>query len=373
MAGIYIHVPFCFSRCGYCDFYKTTKLDQMDPYFESLKNEISIRSSDFSVTVDTVYLGGGTPSLLSRDNIGELYNWLHEHFNFSPSVEWTIEVNPDDITPLYLTSLLETGFNRLSIGIQSFNDEDLRQMGRRHNAKQAIEAIKAAQTAGFKNISIDLIYGLPWSNEEMFAKSLKIMQYLSVQHLSAYHLIFEAGTQFHTLLKKGIYKEVEDESSLNQYYMLRMAAKEAGFTHYELSNFCQPNFESKHNSSYWSGEPYIGFGPGSHSFYNNFRSWNKGNLGLYNAQKYELIYEKEELTSMDAYNELIMLGLRTSKGVDLSKVRTEFAHYYDHLLAESERRIAQNHLIIENDFLKCTPEGWFLSDAIIQELFLLNG
>lgn len=372
MAGIYIHVPFCFSRCGYCDFYKTTKLDQIDPYFKSLKNEISIRSSDFSWSVDTVYLGGGTPSLLDRNKIGELYDWLHKHFNFSPSVEWTIEVNPDDITSEYLNCLLDTGFNRLSIGIQSFNDEDLRQMGRRHNAKQAIAAIDRAQQAGFKNISIDLIYGLPWSNESMFAKSLEVMQNKSVQHLSAYHLIFEEGTQFHTLLKKGIFKELDDESSLNQYYMLREAAGNAGFLQYELANFCQPGFESKHNSSYWEGKPYIGLGPGSHSFINNIRSWNKGNLGLYNAQKYDLLYEQEILTSTDAYNEIIMLGLRTSKGVELSKVRKDFSHFYDQLLAESEKRIAQKHLIIENGFLKCTPDGWFLSDAIIQELFVTN-
>lgn len=372
MAGIYIHVPFCFTRCGYCDFYKTTKLDQMDPYFASLKNEVAIRSTEFTWSVDTVYLGGGTPSLLSRDRIGELYNWLHQYFKISPSAEWTIEVNPDDITPKYLSSLLYTGFNRLSIGIQSFNDEDLRQMGRRHNAKQAMDAIKNAQSSGFKNISIDLIYGLPWSNESMFAKNLEVMQMLSVQHLSAYHLIFEKGTQFHTLLKKGVYKEVDDESSLKQYYMLREAAQTAGFEQYELANFCQPGYESKHNSSYWKGEPYIGFGPGSHSFYNNSRSWNKGNLGLYNAQKYDLLHEKEELTPLDGYNELIMLSLRTSQGVDLSKVRINFSQYYKHLITESEKRIAQKHLIIEDDFLKCTPDGWFLSDAIIQELFVIN-
>lgn len=372
MAGIYIHVPFCFSLCGYCDFYKTTKLDQIEPYFSALKSEISLRSPNFPFSIDTVYLGGGTPSLLSRDKLQELFDWLHEHFSFSPSVEWTIEVNPDDITESYVSSLQKTGFNRLSIGIQSFNDNDLRQMNRRHTSKQALEAIKKSQSSGFENISIDFIYGLPWNNESQFAQNLELFQTLSVQHLSAYHLSFEAGTQFHTLLKKGILKEVNDESSLKQYNMLREAALRAGFIHYELSNFCLPNFESKHNSSYWSGEPYIGFGPGSHSFYNNRRSWNTGNLGLYNAKKFNEIHETEELTLLDAYNETIMLGLRTAKGVDLDRLKRDFSSYYNHTLKASEQRVAQNHLVIEDGFLKCTPHGWFLSDAIIEELFIVN-
>lgn len=372
MAGIYIHVPFCFTRCGYCDFYKTTRLNQMKPYFESLKEEIRQRSSHFCEKIDTVYLGGGTPSLLSAELLSELYDWLLKYFDFNDNVEWTIEVNPDDITPAFLHSLLYTGFNRISIGIQSFKDEDLRQMGRRHNADQAVSAVELAQKSGFRNISIDLIYGLPWSNEKAFGDNLKIMQQLNVQHLSAYHLTFESGTPFYALLKKGFYKEISDERSLMQYQMLRKAALDAGFEHYEVSNFCMPGFKSRHNSAYWKGEPYIGLGPGSHSFYNNTRSWNKGMLGLYNAQNYEAIHEQEYLTDIDRFNERIMLGLRTSEGVNLKQIEVNFPKYFDDLLNEVQVRIKQKHLVIEDGFLRCTAEGWFLSDAIIEELFLVN-
>jgi oxygen-independent coproporphyrinogen-3 oxidase len=344
----------------------------MKPYFESLKEEIKQRSVSFSNIIDTVYLGGGTPSLLSVEMLSELYSCLLKHFNFNDNIEWTIEVNPDDVTADFLQSLLTTGFNRISIGVQSFKDEDLRQMGRRHNAAQAVSAVELARKSGFHNISIDLIYGLPWSNEINFGDNLKIMQKLNVQHLSAYHLTFEAGTPFTALLKKGFYKEISDESSLMQYQMLRKAALEVGFEHYEVSNFCMPGFQSRHNSAYWKGEPYIGLGPGSHSFFNNIRSWNKGNLELYNAKNYEAIHEQEYLTDIDRFNERIMLGLRTSDGVNLQQLKIDFPKFFENLFQQVQPRIQQKHLVIEDEFLRCTAEGWFLSDAIIEELFLLN-
>lgn len=372
MAGIYIHIPFCFTQCGYCDFFKTTKLDKIEPFVESLLTEISLRAPEFNHKISTLYIGGGTPSLLKRDVYEKLLNHLKNYFIFIDNFEWTIEVNPDDITEEYLKSLFKIGVNRLSIGIQSFNDEDLRQMGRRHNAEQAINAIKIAQKVGFSNISIDLIYGLPWSNDIEFEKNIEIINSLKVQHISAYHLIFEEGTTFYSLLKKGKMQEMNDEQSLNQFITLGDKLKNGGFIQYELSNFCVPNFESKHNSSYWSGEPYIGFGPGSHSFYNNKRKWIKGNLELYNAQKFNEIIEEENLSIIDKFNEYIMLALRTAKGVDLVFLQNNYQNYFKNISLKSQKWIDDDDLIIDNNFLKCTSKGWFLSDAIIEDFFEID-
>ncbi len=372
MAGIYIHIPFCFTQCGYCDFYKTTKLDKIEPFIESLLSEISLRANEFEHKINTIYFGGGTPSLLKRDFIEKIFIQLKNNFLFNDNFEWTVEANPDDINEDYLKSLKNIGVNRLSIGTQSFNDKDLREMGRRHNAQQAIDSIKVAQNVGFDNISIDLIYGLPWSNDVEFEKNIKIISTLNVQHISAYHLIFEEGTNFYSLLKKGIMKEMDDEQSLNQFLILSKKLKETGFLQYELSNFCIPNYESKHNSSYWNGEPYIGFGPGSHSFYNNKRKWVKGELRLYNAKKFDKIIEEEVLTIADKYNEAIMLGLRTEKGVDLNFIKNNFEKYYFNISSKSKKWIDKNLLVIDDNFLKCTPKGWFLSDAIIEDLFEID-
>ncbi len=372
MAGIYIHIPFCFSLCGYCDFYKTTKLDKIELFISSLKEDISLRANNFNHKIDTLYFGGGTPSLLKRGYIEDIFNHLKKYFLFSDNFEWTIEANPDDINEEYLKSLYAVGVNRLSIGIQSFNEVDLRQMGRRHTSQQAIDAIKIAQNVGFDNLTIDLIYGLPWSNIDEFEKNLSIVKSLDVQHISAYHLIFEENTNFYSLLKKGILKEMDDEQSLLQFKLLSKTLVEYGFKHYELANFCKPNYESKHNSSYWVGEPYIGFGPSSHSFYNNKREWIKGNLSLYNAKKFDEIIESEILSKVDEFNEIIMLGLRTAKGVNISSIRDKYSNFYDNFNLKADKWIEKKHLIIEDDYLKCTTEGWFLSDAIIEDFFIVE-
>jgi oxygen-independent coproporphyrinogen III oxidase len=370
MAGIYIHIPFCFTRCGYCDFYKTTNLSKMGMFLGALKDEIQLRSKNFDHVIDTVYFGGGTPSLVKPGAFEQLFDVMRSEFQFSENTEITIEANPDDIKVVYCDGILKSGFNRISIGIQSFMDTDLRQMGRRHNAEQALRSIETVKKAGFKNISIDLIYGLPWSDDATFSRNLEIFSSLDVQHLSAYHLTFEPGTSFYDLLKKGVYKEVQDSSSTQQYKLLCNVAKQAGMEHYEISNFCKPDYVSRHNSSYWHSIPYIGFGPGSHSYYDKKRRWNKPDLGLYVSGNFEKISEEEQLDVTDMFNESIMLGLRTSLGINLLETKGRFSTFYPEFITRVQKWLESKYVVMDDGFLKCTEEGWFLADAIIGDLFV---
>lgn len=370
MAGIYIHIPFCFSRCGYCDFYKTTKLDKLEPFLVALKSEINHYSSLFQEKITTLYFGGGTPSLLKSSHFNAIFSLLRDSYIFSESIEITIECNPDDLTRDYIDKLLESGFNRISIGIQSFHEKDLQEMGRRHSSAQALQAINNAYSGGFRNIGMDLIYGLPWNNTAVFSENLEIVKGLPINHLSAYHLTFEEGTPFDRLLKRGVYREITDSESLNQYELLREFAAKEGFEHYEVSNFCKPGFRSRHNSSYWDGSPYIGFGPGSHSYYGNYRQWNKADLNLYLKSDWEKIIEKEVLDIRDRVNELIMLGLRTAEGVNLEAIEVLDKQMYSKVVAASKKWLQASNLHNENNFLKCNAKSWFVVDGIIKDLFV---
>lgn len=372
MAGVYVHIPFCFSRCGYCDFFKTTKLDSIPAFLVSLRNEIEERSVLFPFAVDTIYFGGGTPSVIETESFRTILNTIKSNFLVSQKAEITIECNPDDLSKAFLDEIIKIGFNRLSIGVQSFNDDDLKIMGRRHDSNQSFVAIDNALSAGFRNIGVDFIYGLPWSNKALFQRNLDVFKNLNVQHISAYHLTIEKGTSFYRRKERGLLSEVRDTESLEQYNILCNELKESGMVHYEVSNFYKSGFISQHNSNYWKGVPYIGFGPGSHSYTLNKRSWNKANIRLYNSGGFNLLYQEETLNSTDRYNEMIMLGLRTMWGVNIEECRLQFPEYYKKFESCMMKWCHDDSLYIEEQHLKCREERWFLIDGIIEDFIITN-
>ncbi|GAO31308.1 radical SAM protein [Geofilum rubicundum JCM 15548] len=342
----------------------------MEPFFNTLKQEIVHYAPLFTNRIETLYFGGGTPSLLKSGMYTELFLLLKSYYSFNTDVEITIEANPDDLTPTYIDDLLALGFNRISIGIQSFNETDLQEMGRRHSSSQALQSIQNAYNGGFRNIGMDLIYGLPWSSTEAFEKNLEIFKTLPVNHLSAYHLTFEEGTPFERLLKRGVYQEMKDNKSLAQYELLCRLTANNGFEHYEVSNFSQPGYRSRHNSSYWNGSPYIGFGPGSHSYYKGKRSWNKPDLATYNKGHWADITEEETLNKDDLFNESIMLGLRTSDGIDLEQLQNLHPAFYEAFSKKQIKWLTAGDLYLAKNRLICHEKSWFIVDSIIKDLFI---
>ncbi len=375
MAGIYLHIPFCLKKCGYCDFYSITDISLKGRFLDTIIQEIQTRNIEFkSEDITTIYLGGGTPSLLDKKDLSKILDTIFEYVNSDAINELTIEVNPDDITDEFLVDLIQLGFNRLSIGIQSFNDNILKFMNRRHDSKQALYAIQKAQNAGFKNISIDLIYGVPNMSIDDWRNSLAIAKSMYVQHISAYHLTFESGTPFYKKLKKGDIKEIADSDSIKQYQLLLSEMNHSGFIDYEISNFAQQGFESQHNSSYWTGQNYFGFGPGAHSLKNNIRRWNISNLSEYisNVIHGDIYYTNETLSEEDRYNELIMLGLRTRKGVDLFYLNTNFnSEIISFYNKEFDIQYRKSTVFIENGFLKIRDNNKFITDQIISNFFMI--
>ena len=374
MAGIYIHIPFCIKKCGYCDFYSITELSEKSCFIKALIKEIQERYKEVKdENIETIYFGGGTPSVLKYEDLIEVFISLKQHFNLAQVQEITIEVNPDDITAEYLHNLKAVGFNRLSIGIQSFNDRILNFMNRRHNATQAIQAVKFAQKVGFTNISIDLIYGIPNMSKTEWKESIDAAIALNVQHISAYHLTFEPGTLFYKKLKQGILTEIEDKESVDQYNLLISELKSAGFEDYEISNFCKAGFYSVHNSNYWTGNNYIGFGPSAHSLINNKRSWNITSLHEYikNVNQGSAYCEYEFLSKKDRYNETIMLGLRTSIGLNINSVLNISSEYKNIFLQQMKANIALNNIYEQEGFLKVCKDKKFLTDHIISDFFIV--
>ena len=331
MAGIYLHIPFCRKRCHYCDFFKTTDLSQKTRLLAGLKKELESRASELdSEIINTIYLGGGTPSVLLIDEQSDLLKTIRQNYSVSDDAEVTMEANPDDLSQAILSALREIGYNRLSMGVQSFSEADLKLMNRRHGVMQAVQSVKWARNAGFKNISIDLIYGLPNQTMEEWERNVRIAVELDVQHISAYNLTYHEGTVFYDQLKKGILHELPDELSLQQFELLIRILKEAGFEHYEISNFCKPGLYSQHNSSYWKNKKYLGIGPSAHSFDLVSRRWNVSSIekylhGIENNQSYS---EAEILTEQDRYNDYIITGLRTIWGISETWIKTEFSEPY---------------------------------------------
>lgn len=372
MAGIYIHIPFCKQRCFYCDFYKTTQVLKKPEFIEALLLEL-VQRKDWlkGEMVQTIYFGGGTPSLLSIDEINRIIATIYTNYQVNDTIEITLESNPDDLTEKQINNIKSTRVNRLSIGIQSFEDDQLKKMNRRHNAKQAIECVKNAQNAGFSNISTDLIYGLPNLTIDTWLSNLELMGTLHIQHLSAYHLTYEPGTKFDTLLKRGAIIPIEEEESVAQFKALINWAKQNNFEHYEISNFAKTGFYSKHNSSYWRQEKYLGVGPSAHSYNHNTRSWNVANLGKYlqginTGQKYS---ESETLSDIDKYNEFLMTWLRTRWGVNLKKVEELFGLQQGIELKKTVQKFLNNGSVyMQNDTIILTDEGVLISDSILTEL-----
>ncbi|MFI3264223.1 MAG: radical SAM family heme chaperone HemW [Rikenellaceae bacterium] len=370
MSAIYLHIPFCKRLCGYCDFFKSVKLQHLQPTLEAMEREIIEQKGFLNDTqIKTIYFGGGTPSLISALQVRRFLDIIAENYSVESLQEVTIEVNPDDITPQYLSELRAAGINRLSIGIQSFDDEELKFMNRRHSSAQAIEAVRLAQSLGFDNITIDLIFGVHGFGVEILRRSIAVALSLNVQHISAYHLTIEGGTPFARNVERGVMQQVSDKVSQEEYDLLERELVKAGYEHYEVSNYALPSFRSKHNSSYWQGVEYLGVGAGAHSFNGHVRRYAANSIEKY-LEEVEFRYESEILTIADKYNELIMTSLRCSEGVDLSKIKVCFPDkFYLHTLKNASRWLSGGELIEKNDKIYIPTEHFLISDFIIESMF----
>ena len=373
MNGLYIHIPFCKKVCFYCDFHFTVALKGKDRLLKAIEQEMSLRKDYLSSpTLDTVYFGGGTPSLLSIREIASLLEQIHRYYPVSDQAEITLEANPDDLNETYLKSLAALGINRLSIGIQSFSDEILTWMNRRHSAQQAIECISMCRSAGFDNFNIDLIYGVPGLSPENWEKDLDRFLAMDIPHLSAYHLTIEPKTVFGHYLKKGKIHEIPEAESIVHYNLLVDKMRQGGYEHYEVSNFCRHEAYSRHNSLYWKMGKYIGFGPSAHSYDGHTRSWN---VRLNNAycQSIEagiLPSETEFLTVKDQYHDYLLTGLRTVWGIDKSIVLERFGEkFLTHLNHELEKYQETNFIVQDGNKVVLTEAGMFVSNAILENLF----
>lgn len=377
MAGIYLHIPFCRRACTYCNFHFSTSLRGKEEMLRAIAQEVALRKDELrGQRIETVYIGGGTPSLLTPDELTALFDVLGHHFDLSAVRECTLEANPDDLSPEYLRALhTHTPVDRLSIGIQSFRDSDLHYTHRVHSAAQAEAAVKAAQDAGFSNLSIDLIYGIPGLSDMAWLDNLARAEALGVQHLSSYALTVEEGTALHHAIEKKGAAPVEPEQSARQFQILMNWAREAGYEHYEISNLAKPGYRAVHNTAYWLGAPYLGLGPSAHSFDGaSKRRWNVSNNALYARaviDRGEVPYEEEILTPTQRLNEYIMTSLRTAWGLDLLRVEEEWSRDASAALRkEAARPIARGLAQAHGNVITLTDEGKLFADGIAADFFL---
>lgn len=375
MSGIYIHIPFCKQACFYCDFHFSTSMKKKGEMIRALQHELFLRKDELlDTTVQTIYFGGGTPSILSADEIEILIQTVYRNFKVIDVPEITLEANPDDLSEEKIIELSKTSINRLSIGVQSFFEKDLKLMNRAHNSQEA-KACLAMATRYFSNISVDLIYGIPGTTNEDWKQNIQSVLDFNIPHISSYALTVEPHTVLASMIKKGSVKNVDDAHAQAQFHILLDVLAEHNFMHYELSNFGKENFFSKNNTAYWLGKEYLGIGPSAHSFNGTQRSWNVSNNTLYlkNIAENNLPIERETLSVIDRYNELIMTGLRTIWGVSLDDLEANFGtSFKTYILIESQKYIDDGFLIIENNVLKTTKKGAFLSDGIAADLFKVN-
>ena len=375
MAGIYIHIPFCNSKCAYCGFYSLPSLKLKDRFLEALKAEIVARKDYLQGdAVNTIYFGGGTPSLLSLKEISDLLHLINAHYPVASNAEITLEANPDTLSLEYIEGLRQLGVNRLSIGIQSFFDNDLKYLSRRHDSHHAQQCLDWAKLAGFENISIDLIYGLPSSNAEQWNKNLDIFFAYGLSHLSAYALTLEPNAILTKQIELGKVQPVNEDDALRDYEILCQRAAENGYLHYEISNFCKRGMHSKHNSSYWFGTPYIGFGPSAHSFDGNSRQWNVSSVEKYCVSVPESVeesaIEKEILFPEQHYDEYVMLRLRTHWGIDLKWLKREMGERFSTYCEQhAQPLIAEGRLSKTREFLYLTDEQMLFADGVAEALF----
>lgn len=371
MAGIYIHIPYCKTRCTYCDFYTLTNESQIDAFVVALCAEARMRKKEITEPVKTIYFGGGTPSRLHKDHFERIFETLFSHYSIEPDAEITVEANPDDLSDDYLRMLAQLQVNRLSIGIQSFDDGELKFLSRRHTAQQAADAVKKSQQQGFHNISIDLMYGLPGQTTEIWKQNLNQAIGLNIQHISSYHLIYEEKTRMHRLLKAGKIQPVPEETSTEMFALLIDTLTAQGFIHYEISAFGKEGYFSRHNTAYWQNKKYLGLGPAAHSFDGDNRYRNVASLNRYIKSMESGLpeREKEPLSLQEKYNEFILTGLRTMWGVDLQDLKLKFGgHFHDFCLENAQRYIEKRLLRTEDGKLKLTREGIFVSDGIMSDL-----
>ncbi len=374
MAGIYLHIPFCKQKCNYCNFHFSTSLRLKDEVLEAMHRELEMqkRFAD-DLVIETIYFGGGTPSLLTADEINRLMDSIAANYPKLDLKECTLEANPDDLDTAYIRSLRHTAINRFSIGVQSFRDEDLRYMNRAHNAKEADYAIKAAQDAGFENITIDLIYGTPGLSDTAWKQNLAAVRDLQIPHFSAYALTVEEGTALHHSINKKQSAPVDQEQSAQQFEILMETAEAMGYEHYEISNLAKAGAYAQHNTNYWRGVPYLGIGPSAHSFDGRNRRWNVANNALYVTsilKQHELQFEEEQLTDVQRLNEYIMTSIRTMWGLDLAKVKQEWGEEEMSDLAKRSLEFQERRLVEEKDgVLRLTSSGKLYADKIAGELF----
>ena len=376
MAGIYIHIPFCKTKCHYCDFYKSTDFGAKTDFLSALKTELKQRRNELhGENITSIYFGGGTPSVLKIEEINDLLNLIEADYRLVDDIEITLEANPDDLTTSFLHGLQTTCINRLSIGTQSFNDQDLKSMNRRHNSRQALDSIEAAQQAGIRNISIDLIYGLPNQTLADWEANVEQAIALDVQHISAYHLTYHEGTVFYDYLKRGKIKELPDELSLGQFKLLLQLLEKAGFEQYEISNFARNELYSRHNKAYWERKKYLGFGPSAHSFDHKTRRWNVSSLRkyLHAVEEKASFWETEILSEQDQYNDYLITSLRTKWGISEAYLKENFdPKYYRFFQGEAEKYLSSKHLRYDGDVYRLSTEGLFISDKIMEELFFIE-
>lgn len=372
MAGVYIHIPFCKQRCNYCAFYSSTLYNIKEKYVDAVCKELYIRRKYLGdEDIKTIYFGGGTPSTLDTELLQKICNTIYANYNVCDNAEVTIECNPDDLTKDFLTKLRKLPFNRISMGVQSFNDAQLKKLGRRHNADKVYQAIKNARMAGYCNISIDLMFALPDSTIKEWEESINEAIALKPEHISAYNLMYEEDTRLYNSLQHGDFKELSEEENVEQFQKLIEKMKEAGYRHYEISNFAIPGYESRHNSSYWNDTIYMGCGAAAHSYNGYSREWNISDIKEYikGIENDKRNYEIELLTEEEQYNDTILTRLRTADGIPLKWMEKKFCKK----LNEYMRLTAQKHIKCGNlkengNALSLTEKGIFISDTVIRDL-----
>lgn len=372
MAGIYIHIPFCKKRCIYCDFYSTTSGHLKEAYIDALEKEIDLRK-DYAENevIETIYFGGGTPSQLLPSEVERIINRIKSVHRLSRNPEITFEANPDDISEKFLDGLRNTDINRISIGIQTFNDERLKFLNRRHDSKQAVKAVGMCREYGYDNISIDLIYGFPEESGDEWEKDIDKAVSLGIQHISAYHIIYEEGTRLTRMLEEGKIKEIDEDNSIRQFETLMSKLKDAGFIHYEISNFCKPGMHSRHNTSYWQNKRYIGLGASAHSYNLESRQWNVADINTYIKALNEggKFFETENLDIYSHYNDYILTSLRTMWGADITYIREKFGERLsEYFLKNAGRYINSGDIESRDGKFIINEKGIFISDGIMSDL-----
>ena len=374
MAGIYIHIPFCKQSCHYCNFHFSTSTKNKDEVLEAIEKEIKQKGQTTNESISTIYFGGGTPSILDVNEINSIINRIHKEFNVESEAEITIEANPDDLNKEKIINLSLTEINRLSIGVQSFIDKELRIMNRAHDSKKALNSIEISKKY-FNNISIDLMYGVPESTLESWTYNLDTVSQFDINHISSYALTLEPKTALESFVRKLVVEMPEEELVYDQYNLINKKLEPLGFINYEVCSFAKENFFSKNNSAYWLRKKYIGIGPSAHSFDGKSRSWNISNNKKYIDQikKGKSFYKKEKLSKVDQYNEYVMTGFRTIWGVSANFIENNFnSKFKNYFTDRIQKHIDQKNIIVKDDIYTTTNQGRFLADGISSDLFLVN-